>query len=62
VRAVLLSPPSWGIDRIDQRSLPLDAKYFYPSTASTVRAFVIDTGMRLTHQGFGGRALCGFDP
>jgi len=62
VRAVLLSPPSWGIDRIDQRSLPLDAKYFYPSTASTVRAFVIDTGMRLTHQEFGGRALCGFDP
>jgi subtilisin family serine protease len=56
------SPPSWGIDRIDQRSLPLDAKYHYPNTASSVRAFIIDSGMRLTHQEFGGRAFCGFDP
>jgi subtilisin family serine protease len=59
---VQLNPPSWGIDRVDQRSLPLDAKYFYPSTANTVRAFIIDTGIRLTHQEFGGRAFCGFDP
>ncbi len=56
------SPPSWGIDRLDQRSLPLDAKYHYPNTAGTVRAFIIDSGMRLTHQEFGGRAFCGFDP
>jgi len=56
------NPPAWGLDRIDQRSLPLDNKYFYPSTASTVRAFVIDTGLLLTHQEFGGRATCGFDP
>ena len=59
---VQLNPPSWGIDRVDQRSLPLDAKYFYPSTGSVPRAFVIDTGMRLTHQEFTGRAFCGFDP
>jgi len=59
---VQLNPPSWGIDRIDQRSLPLDAKYFYPNTADNVRAFIIDTGIRLTHQEFGGRAFCGFDP
>lgn len=59
---VQLNPPAWGIDRIDQRSLPLDAKYFYPNTGSSVRAFIIDTGMRLTHQEFGGRAFCGFDP
>ncbi len=56
------SPPSWGIDRVDQRSLPLDAKYHYPNTATSVRAFIIDSGMRLTHQEFGGRAFCGFDP
>jgi subtilisin family serine protease len=60
------NPPSYGIDRIDQRSLPLDAKYHYPNTASSVWAFVIDTGIRLTHQEFitGGvsRAFCGFDP
>ncbi len=56
------NPPAWGIDRVDQRSLPLDAKYFYPNTANTVRAFIIDTGIRLTHQEFAGRAFCGFDP
>jgi subtilisin family serine protease len=56
------SPPSWGIDRIDERSLPLDNKYHYPNTAQSVRAYIIDTGIRLTHQEFGGRAVCGFDP
>jgi len=56
------NPPSYGIDRIDQRSLPLDNKYFYPNTASSVWAFVIDTGIRMSHQEFGGRAFCGWDP
>jgi subtilisin family serine protease len=56
------NPPSWGLDRIDQRSLPLDNKYFYPNIAQNVTAYVIDTGIRLTHQEFGGRAICGFDP
>jgi len=56
------NPPSWGLDRIDERSLPLDVKYHYPNTAGTVRAFIIDTGILLTHQEFGGRAFCGFDP
>ncbi|MDG4819141.1 S8 family serine peptidase [Micromonospora sp. WMMD956] len=53
------SPPSWGLDRIDQRDLPLDASYSYPTTASTVRAYVIDTGIRTTHTTFGGRATWG---
>ncbi|KWV32903.1 peptidase S8 [Micromonospora rifamycinica] len=53
------SPPSWGLDRIDQRDLPLNASYSYPSTASTVRAYVIDTGIRTTHSTFGGRATWG---
>jgi subtilisin family serine protease len=56
------NPPSWGIDRIDQRSLPLDAKYFYPNSANSVTAYVIDTGILLSHQEFGGRAVCGWDP
>jgi subtilisin family serine protease len=56
------APPSWGLDRIDERSLPRDNKYHYPNTASSVTAFIIDTGILLTHQEFGGRAICGFDP
>jgi hypothetical protein len=55
------NPPSWGLDRVDQRSLPLDLKYFYPSTASTARAYIIGTGIRYTHQEFGGRAVLGTD-
>jgi subtilisin family serine protease len=59
---VQVGPPSWGIDRIDQHSLPLDNKYHYPSTAASVNAYIIDTGILLNHQEFGGRAVCGFDP
>ncbi|WP_202971203.1 S8 family peptidase [Saccharothrix sp. ALI-22-I] len=55
------SPPSWGLDRIDQRSLPLDTKYFHPNTASTVRAYIFGTGIRYTHQEFNGAAVPGLD-
>lgn len=54
-------PPSWGLDRIDQRSLPLDHKYFHPNTASAVRAYIFGTGIRYTHQEFEGRAVPGLD-
>ncbi|MEU4744696.1 S8 family serine peptidase [Actinosynnema sp. NPDC023658] len=57
--AVQQNPPSWGIDRIDQRDLPLDNAYNYSTTASNVRAYIIDTGIRTTHQDFGGRATWG---
>lgn len=55
------SPPSYGLDRIDQRNRPLDQSYSYASTASGVRAYVIDTGILTTHSDFGGRASSGFD-
>ena len=51
------SPASWGLDRIDQTALPLSGSYSYPSSASTVHAYIIDTGIRFTHQTFGGRAV-----
>ena len=56
-----LHPPSWGLDRVDQRVRPLDASYTNPSAASAVTAYVIDTGIRFTHQEFGGRARSGID-
>ncbi|MEU1588497.1 S8 family serine peptidase [Micromonospora sp. NPDC005710] len=55
------NPPSWGLDRIDQRSLPLDSSYTYPNTASNVHAYIIDTGIKFTHNDFGGRATSGYD-
>ncbi|MFG3554037.1 S8 family serine peptidase [Micromonospora sp. NPDC047557] len=55
------NPPSWGLDRIDQRNLPLDSSYTYPNTASNVHAYIIDTGIRFTHNDFGGRATSGYD-
>ncbi|MDX3864074.1 S8 family peptidase [Streptomyces europaeiscabiei] len=52
----------WGLDRSDQASLPLSGTYTYPDTAgSGVTAYVIDTGVRISHSQFGGRAANGFD-
>ncbi|MFI7306446.1 S8 family peptidase [Micromonospora aurantiaca] len=50
---------TWGLDRIDQRNLPLNSTFTYPNTASNVRAYIIDTGIRTTHSDFGGRATWG---
>ncbi|GGS36579.1 MULTISPECIES: S8 family serine peptidase [Actinokineospora] len=53
------NPPSWGLDRIDQRDLPLDNSYTYPNDGAGVTAYIIDTGIRTTHADFGGRATWG---
>jgi subtilisin family serine protease len=52
---------TWGIDRIDQVSRPLSGTYTYTSTGSGVNAYIIDTGIRITHTQFGGRASVAFD-
>ncbi|MGW5230886.1 S8 family peptidase [Streptomyces nodosus] len=52
----------WGLDRIDQASLPLSGTYTYPDSAgSGVTAYVIDTGVRITHSQISGRASYGYD-
>jgi subtilisin family serine protease len=51
---------TWGLDRIDQRSRPLSGTYTYTNTGSGVNAYIIDTGILLSHQDFGGRAVAGY--
>jgi hypothetical protein len=62
VRAVdTRSSATWGLDRTDQRSLPLNAAYTYPNTAGAgVYAYVVDTGVRATHTQFTGRMAAGY--
>ncbi|MFC9620676.1 S8 family serine peptidase [Streptomyces sp. NPDC056930] len=56
------NPPSWGLDRIDQTETAGDNAYSYPDSAGEgVTAYVIDTGVRTTHNEFEGRAASGYD-
>ncbi len=51
--------PPWGLDRIDQRALPLDHWYTDLGDGSGVTAYVIDTGVRVTHRELAGRVGTG---
>ncbi|MFI2708648.1 S8 family serine peptidase [Micromonospora sp. NPDC018662] len=55
------STPPWGLDRIDQLKPKTDGRYTYPATGAGVTAYVIDTGIDIDHQDFGGRASYGYD-
>ncbi|MDG4833336.1 S8 family peptidase [Solwaraspora sp. WMMD1047] len=54
-------PVTWGLDRIDQRNLPLDNSYHYDQTGAEVTVYVIDSGIRAGHRDFGGRVAAGYD-
>ncbi len=55
------SNATWGIDRVDQRDLPLNQTYTWDATGTGVNAYIIDTGIRYDHKEFGTRASFGFD-
>jgi serine protease len=52
---------TWGLDRIDQRVLPLNTRYVYGRTGAGVRVYVIDSGIVTSHNEFGTRASPGTD-
>jgi subtilisin family serine protease len=51
---------TWGLDRIDQRALPLNQSYTYTATGGGVTAYIIDTGIRTAHSEFAGRMVAGY--
>jgi len=63
-QAVLLDTQKdapWGLDRIDQRDLPLSTTYTYANTGEGVNVYIVDTGLRTTHEEFEGRASIAYD-
>lgn len=59
--SVTQSGATWGLDRLDQRNLPLSTSYTYTATGAGVRAYIVDTGILPTHTQFGTRASTGYD-
>ncbi|MFG1846311.1 S8 family peptidase [Micromonospora carbonacea] len=53
--------PPWGLDRTDQAALPLSKSYNYTSAGTGVTAYIIDTGININHNDFGGQAVDGYD-
>lgn len=60
IDATTQSNPDWGLDRIDQKNLPLDSAYSYLQTGSGTTAYIVDTVILSTHQQFSGRVLSGY--
>lgn len=60
IDATTQSNPDWGLDRIDQKALPLNSAYSYLQTGSGTTAYIVDTGILSSHQQFSGRVLSGY--
>ncbi|PRY58295.1 S8 family peptidase [Glycomyces artemisiae] len=60
IQATQADPPSWGLDRVDQAVLPLDASYTYPNAGEGVHAYIIDTGIWASTADFSGRTGTGY--
>ncbi|HFF8042048.1 S8 family peptidase [Acinetobacter baumannii] len=60
IDATTQSNPDWGVDRIDQKALPLNSTYSYLQTGSGTTAYIVDTGILSSHQEFSGRVLSGY--
>ncbi len=55
------SSATWGLDRVDQRNLPLNGTYTYNYNGTGIHAYIIDTGIYISHTDFGGRASVAHD-
>jgi subtilisin family serine protease len=53
----VVNEPGWGLDRIDQHSLPYDLGYHYNSTGAGVSVYVLDSGVMTGHEALLGRAF-----
>ncbi|MEI1701261.1 S8 family peptidase [Acinetobacter baumannii] len=60
IDATTQSNPDWGLDRIDQKALPLNSTYSYLQAGSGTTAYIVDTGILSSHQEFSGRVLSGY--
>lgn len=51
---------TWGLDRVDQRDLPMDGSYIYRDSAGAgVNVYILDTGLNASHSDFAGRVGAG---